>query len=148
MKALSFKFRKGIASALAFMMALTLIPVSMLAKTEKVMAAVTAYIAEETSIVYGTNGGTPNFEFTGGYTEKAALTEADSVAANGAVKWTNAQWHSSGYGVATTNGTTLEVGVTGSAKITFVTSKWNSEGKVISVTSSDATGTIDESGIS
>lgn len=149
MKALSFKFRKGIASALAFIMALTLIPVSMLAKTEKVMAAVTAYIAEETSIVYGTKGGTPDFEFTGGYsTQGTPLNEADSVAANGAVKWTNAKWHSSGYGIYVGNDASLEVGVTGSAKITFVTSQYNSSGKTISVTSSDSTGTIDESGIS
>lgn len=149
MKALSFKFRKGIASALAFIMALTLIPVSMLAKTEKVMAAVTAYIAEETSIVYGTKGGTPDVEFTGGYSNQGTpLNEADSVAANGAVKWTNAKWHSSGYGISVGNGASLEVGVTGSAKITFVTSQYNSSGKTISVTSSDATGTIDESGIS
>ncbi len=38
MKALSFKFRKGIASALAFIMALTLIPVGMLGKPTKVLA--------------------------------------------------------------------------------------------------------------
>ncbi|MGN0406636.1 MAG: pectinesterase family protein, partial [Bacteroides sp.] len=107
------------------------------------------YITENTSIVYGAKGGTPNVTFTGGYsTQGTALNAADSVAANGAVKWTSAKYHGTDYGIYVGNGASLEVGVTGSAKITFVTSEWNTAGKTISVTSSDATGTIDESGIS
>ena len=271
MKALSFKFRKGIASALAFMMALTLIPVSMLAKTEKVMAAATVeegtydftpssatttgmagitltnftdgdnkhgfitnaadativlnlsqkatitvltcgynagtnatmtsssgnvsqegveesgipaggllftvsgaegettltfsnntyvhkltveyetepvYITDDTSIIYGSIGGTPNFEFSKTYSEHAPLSSHDSVDANGAVKWSGAKAAKAAYGIYVGSGASLEVGVTGSAKITFVTSKWNDAGQVISVTSSDSTGTIDERGIS
>ena len=144
MKSFKRKAKKAGAFTLALSMIVGLlaaIPGGAFAVSAK---AADAYIEETTEIIYGTNGGTPNVTFEGSYTKQGdVVTGNDLVAAGGAVKWTNLKYHSAGYGVSVGNGASLDINVKGSTKITFVTSKYNSAGKMITAISTDAKGTFE-----
>lgn len=108
-----------------------------------IQAKAESYISEDTTIVYGTNGGDTTV-LKGTYAAQGdALTAEDSTAADGAVKWTNAQYHSTNYGVVVKNGSSVAINVKGNTKISIVTSQYNTAGKMITAESTDNSGTFE-----